>query len=325
MKKILSVILCLLLCLSLCACGGEKVAWSDMVLGEMLPEPPANKGEIHENSNEELWIDIYNISDKQFADYVNACKEKGFTVDAQSDSISYDAYNSEGYKLGISHYGNGEEMTIDLEIPMEMSTIIWPTSVAGSKIPAPKSSIGKFSYEYDDNFFVYVGNTTKTDYAEYVAACLNAGFNVDYSKGDDYYYADNSDGWHVDIRYIGNNIISIDIDAPSEDDSGNDVTTSPAAPPTQSTTDNNSIAPDFKAAMDSYEKFMDEYVAFMKKYSANPTDMSLLADYADYMSKYADFVDDFEDWDDEDMNAAEAAYYIEVQARVNKKLLEIAS
>lgn len=85
------------------------------------------------------------------------------------------------------------------------------------------------------------------------------------------------------------------------------------------------LSADFKAAMDSYENFMDEYVAFMKKYKANPTDMSLLSDYADYMSDYADFVEDFEKWEDEEMNAAETAYYIEVQARVSKKLLEAAN
>lgn len=89
------------------------------------------------------------------------------------------------------------------------------------------------------------------------------------------------------------------------------------------TSSDNIINPDFKAAMDSYEKFMDEYVAFMKNYTENPTDLGLLADYADFMSKYADFVEDFEKWEDEDMNAAETAYYIDVQARVSKKLLEI--
>ena len=63
----------------------------------------------------------------------------------------------------------------------------------------------------------------------------------------------------------------------------------------------------------------------MKKYKANPNDMSLLADYADYMNKYAEFVEDFENWEDEEMNAAETAYYLEVQVRVSKKLLEVAN
>ena len=313
--------------------GGEKIVWDDIILGDMLPEPPANKGEIHTNSADELWVDINDLSDKQFNDYVEACKKKGFTVDAESNSSSYDAYNAEGYKLSLGHYGSDADMSIQLEAPMEMTTITWPTSVAGKQLPTPKSTTGNFSYEYDDNFFVYVGDTTKSDFAEYVNACSEKGFNVDYSKGDDYYYADNSEGWHVDIRYVGNNVMSINIDAP-DDNSSNDTSTPSTGEskpdttekePEKDNTDKGGLDPDFKAAMDSYEKFMDEYVTFMKKYKDNPSDLGLLADYADYMSKYADFVEDFEKWEDEEMNAAETAYYIEVQSRVSKKLLEVAN
>lgn len=88
--------------------------------------------------------------------------------------------------------------------------------------------------------------------------------------------------------------------------------------------DSGAIRPEFKSAMDSYEAFMDEYCAFMKKYSENPSDLGLLADYAEYMKKYADAVKDFEALDNNEMNAAEAAYYVEVSARVSKKLLDAA-
>lgn len=85
------------------------------------------------------------------------------------------------------------------------------------------------------------------------------------------------------------------------------------------------LRPEFKAAMDSYENFMDEYVRFMKKYQANPSDLSILSDYAEYMRKYADCMEDFKEWENGgDMNTAETAYYIDVQARVSKKLLEVA-
>ena len=314
--------------------GNDKIIWDDVVLGNMLPEPPANEGKIYINSADDLWVDIDNLSDKQFNEYIGDCKNKGFTVDAESNSSSYEAYNAKGYKLSLSHYGSDADMSIKLEAPMEMTTIIWPISAAGKQLPTPKSTTGKFSYEYDDNFFVYVGNTSKAEYAEYVKACSEKGFNVDYSKGDDYYFADNIEGWHISVRYIGNNIMSIDIDAPS--DHNNDTSTpssdSQNQTPTPDTTEKESdketsnnfgLDPDFKAAMDSYEEFMDEYVVFIKKYNANPSDMSLLLDYANYMKKYAEFVEDFEKWENEDMNAAETAYYIDVQARVSKKLLEV--
>lgn len=105
------------------------------------------------------------------------------------------------------------------------------------------------------------------------------------------------------------------------------ITESPAQPAstTKQADTVDGMRPEFKAAMDSYEKFMNEYVTFMKKYKANPSDLSILADYAEYMRKYADFVADFEKWEtDEKMNAAETAHYIDVQARVSKKLLEVA-
>lgn len=96
------------------------------------------------------------------------------------------------------------------------------------------------------------------------------------------------------------------------------------APSETTDTTTGEIRADFKAAMDSYEKFFDEYVAIMKKFKENPTDMSILADYTKYMGQYADMMQKMEDWENEDLNAAELAYYLEVQNRITQKLLEIA-
>ena len=94
--------------------------------------------------------------------------------------------------------------------------------------------------------------------------------------------------------------------------------------PTTAPEKDNSIGADFKDAMDSYEEFFDEYVAIMKKYQANPMDFSILADYAKYMAQYADMMQKFEKWESEDLNDAELAYYLDVQNRITKKLLEVA-
>lgn len=310
--------------------SAEKIDWDDMVLGAQLPQPPANKGKIHTNAADELWVDITGVSDKQYADYVQACQEAGFTVDAASDSSKYSAYNSAGYKLELTHYGSKDDLGIRLEAPMEMAAITWPDSEAGRQLPAPKSTTGKFSYERDDGFRVYIGGTSREDFDAYVKACSDQGFAVDYSKGDGTYSADNSAGWHVVLTYEGNRIMSIRIDAP--DTKSGSTASEPATDPSASSgaAQNdaklvNGMRKEFKEAMDSYEAFMDEYVAFMKKYNANPNDPALLADYARYMSKYTDACNKFGKWESEDMNDAETAYYIDVQARVSKKLLEAAS
>lgn len=107
--------------------------------------------------------------------------------------------------------------------------------------------------------------------------------------------------------------------APAEDNKKTDT----AASNDSGSKNSGGIRDDFKAAMDSYEKFFDEYVAIMKKYASNPNDMSILGDYTKYIGKYAQMMEDFEKWESEDMNAAETAYYVEVQGRITKKLLEV--
>lgn len=307
----------------------EKIKWNEMVLGAQLPEPAVNKGLIHANSLETLYIEVKKDSDSQFANYIVACKEKGFTIDAKSTSTFYTAYNSDGYKLSLSDYS--KMFGIELKKPMEMSEISWPASKAGNQLPVPESTVGKFTGEHDDDLFVYIGNTSKESYNNYVKACSEKGFTVDYDKGDDYYRAKNSEGWSVSIKYEGFNIMSIDIDKPSSSSTDN-TATAPAAPETEKAAEENKandtqlvngMRKDFKEAMDSYEAFMNEYVEFVKKYQSNPNDAKLLADYAKYMSKYADMCDKFDKWESENLNTTEQAYYIDVQARVSKKLLEV--
>lgn len=315
---------------------GEKIEWSKIELRDQLPEPPSNRGTLFENSDEEFWVSLDGVSDDQYNDYLDACVDKGFTVDADKSSYSYKAYNADGYSLDMSHIGDG--LSITLKAPMNFGSITWPSSTVGNMLPAPKSTTGKFSYEHDDSFFVYVGETSKADYDQYVADCSANGFNIDYDKGDTYYRADNADGYHISLKYEGNNIMAVEIKASKNSDTGTSepATTEPStettAPSESSSTETkpndtelvDGMRKDFKDAMDSYEAFIDEYVAFMKKYSDNPSDVSLLADYTKYMSKYADMVEKFDKWESEDLNGAELAYYIDVQARVSKKLLEVA-
>lgn len=83
------------------------------------------------------------------------------------------------------------------------------------------------------------------------------------------------------------------------------------------------IDAEFKKAMDDYEKFIDEYIIFMKKYAnSDGTDIQLLKDYNDYLKKYLEMIESFDKWKDKDLNTEESKYYVEVQARVSKKLLD---
>lgn len=321
--------------------NGVVANWNGMVLGSELPNPPSNISKIIENSSEEMFVNINNISAKQFNDYIKACKNKGFTVDSKIDSTEYSSYNSKGYKLNLILYKSNNTLSITLDAPMKMSQITWPSSEAANQLPVPKSIFGKFSYENEGSFEVYIGNTGREDYEKYVKDCSDKGFTVDYSKGDDWYYANNNSGWHLSLKYEGNNIMSIGISAPvnkpkdsggsNKSDAKKDAAKSTPeqsaskaeATPKTNTKLVNGLRSDFKAAMDSYEAAMDEYVAFMQKYKKNPTDETILNEYSTYLNKYNDVVKKFNNWHSKDLNSDELNYYVDVQARVSKKLIAV--
>lgn len=171
---------------------GEKFSWSDITMGEVLPEPKSNVGQIYSNTDESLTMYIYDTSSSDYSEYVNKCEDMGFTIDTDKNSTSFEAYNESGYRLSVNYsdYSSETYMDIALDAPIKMSEIQWPTSTVGNLLPVPKSTVGKFSYEHDDSFYVYIGETSEADYSEYVIACSDKGFNINYDKGDTYYYAD---------------------------------------------------------------------------------------------------------------------------------------
>ena len=81
---------------------------------------------------------------------------------------------------------------------------------------------------------------------------------------------------------------------------------------------------DFYEAMDSYEAFFDAYVEYMKNFDESElSDLGVLADYTEMMTRYADTMEKLDDIDEDELTDDELAYYIDVMARINKKLLEL--
>lgn len=83
------------------------------------------------------------------------------------------------------------------------------------------------------------------------------------------------------------------------------------------------INPEFKAAMDAYESFYTEYWELMKQYMDNPTDMGLLVKYGQMLVKMEEVNKAFEAWDESDLNAEELKYYLDVNNRVLKMLVDL--
>ena len=111
--------------------------------------------------------------------------------------------------------------------------------------------------------------------------------------------------------------------ARSEEISEPEETPEPAAEPEKSVLSPDAIRPDFKAAMDSYEEFFDEYCELIQAIEQDASDLALLAKYGTFMAREAEMTRDFEAWESEDLTDAELKYYMEVNLRVQQKLLSV--
>lgn len=188
--------------------------WPSSEISEQVPEPSSNKGEIIFNDDKNFWLDVEGISDEQYEQYIKECQAVGFTIEADKDSISYKAYNELGYHIQLIHSSYDTDLTIRVEAPEKIGEIKWPQSDIAKKLPVPTSTCGRIEWEADYGFVIYIGNTTQKEYSDYVDACMNVGFTVDYKRGDDYFHAKDKNGYKVDIDYCGNNIMFVRIDEP---------------------------------------------------------------------------------------------------------------
>lgn len=92
-----------------------------------------------------------------------------------------------------------------------------------------------------------------------------------------------------------------------------------------SDTDSGLLSPEFKKTMDDYEAWFDHYCEVMKKYQEDSSNIELLSEMTDLLSEETEMLEQMENMDQSQMNSAELAYYIEVTARIEKKLLEVAN
>ena len=234
----------------------------------------------------------------------------------------------------------------------EVSEFTWPDSELAAQIPVPSwaevdedsgdaTVTGSLNSESETYFSCYVSVESVDEYSEYVGACEDAGFTVDYSKYDESYYACNEAGYNLSLRYYDEDdsdyetaVIWITLDAPddeeeaaTDDAAAEDDTSAAETDDESSDSDSDGVDPDFKEWCDGYESFMDEYVDFMLEYQdADETDTAaMLEDYYDLLEEAAEWDEQLAEYEDaeDDMSSADLEYYLEVTERVSERLLEL--
>ncbi len=104
-------------------------------------------------------------------------------------------------------------------------------------------------------------------------------------------------------------------------------TESPTKAPTEKPTSKpnaiseNTIRPEIKEAIDSYEEFYDQYVEFMKK--LDMSDASMLMESVKMMEKLAEMEKKWDEINEMELTTAETKYLLDASIRIEKKSLEL--
>ena len=224
----------------------------------------------------------------------------------------------------------------------EVSTFAWPTSKLAQAIPVADISSGEVDIDSDTLLVINWYKASLDDYNDYIYQCKEAGYTVDPIEFDEYYSAKNEAGYELGVDYKEDDKeIRIQVSYYSDDSTSSDESSAPteyatndaaentnpstADQSTEEVTDSTGIRPEVKEFLDSYESFMNEYADFMEKYENSDDVVSMMKDYTAYMTKYADFTQKYEDLGNDDLNDEELKYYIDVQSRVTKRLIDVAN
>lgn len=192
----------------------QDIAWDDLFLRNELPRTTSNIGIVDANTDQQLTIRISDISLNDYQQYQNACKDMGYTIDAEETAQSFSAYGSTGYKIQLTYESDVHRITISVTAPREMADIKWPNSSIVKLIPKPSSLYGDIRYDKSDYFSVYIGNISKEIFQAYVDDCIDKGFDVDYERYDASFYGDNKKGYSLTVKYKGGGVMYIEISAP---------------------------------------------------------------------------------------------------------------
>lgn len=202
----------------------------------------------------------------------------------------------------------------------------WESNEYTDKLPTPKSTRGEYITIRTDYMRTRVSQTTQEDFMEYVEACKQKGFDQIDTQSDHRYYATNSDGWLLKLRYDKDDYeLKIELSKPdTESKTVKDQNVESEEETTESSDKLiDGMRSEFKQAMDDYSDYMNKYCDFMESYDAS--DVTMLAEYTKLLKEYSDFTSSFEKWNGNFVNETESNYYIKIQTDVNNRLLQIAN
>lgn len=117
----------------------HDIKWPNSELVKQIPEPESKYGKIQSESTKGFFVYIGQTDIDQYEKYVEACQEKGFTVDYSKGETYFTAKNEAGYSLSLRYDAEESYMTIDLDAPRSEEENTSSTAVSSSSSSAASS------------------------------------------------------------------------------------------------------------------------------------------------------------------------------------------
>lgn len=183
--------------------------WPEDGLATRLPFPSSQTGEVLNDTDDYFQAEVKKSTEGDYAAYIEACKTAGFTLESLETASSYEAYSEDGYRLRVYPHFSEQFYVVNLDAPLNLGVLTWPTTEPGSLLPPPESQAGLVDIDGSSAFGAYVGKMSQDEFNVYIDVCSEAGFSVDCSRTDRMYTADDASGNHLKIEYFGYDTIYV--------------------------------------------------------------------------------------------------------------------
>ena len=189
--------------------GDQDFSWPANSMAALIPELADKSGYVETDEEKHLKFVVCNISADELKKYFDSCTDNGFNIDIERDNRSFAGFNEDGHKLNI-YYGDMKEMTVEIEAPMDLSKLQWPSTGPAKLIPKPKYDKGKVGNDFDWVYSAYLSGMDIDAFNAYIEKCIDDGFKKDL-RTEHYFSADKGKDVHLIVEYQGFNIVYIHI------------------------------------------------------------------------------------------------------------------
>ena len=100
----------------------DKIDWEAHPLLSKIPDPNTYDIMIDTESDQNIILDVENVSAAGFKKYVKLCKDNGFTESPYYTEIYYDAKNGDGYHLNLDYDAEKRNLRIWMDAPVQIDS-----------------------------------------------------------------------------------------------------------------------------------------------------------------------------------------------------------